>query len=102
MRYFLLVLLFTIVGSENCFFILARSFSPMFTGDTWFRAFLYLYNIAMSEFKMDSFKEIDDEHLLYTLWFMNTMMTLIIFLNLLIAINGDNLTEYKKLLRTIS
>ena len=89
MKYFLLVLLLAIAGFGNCFFILARNFSPMFTGDTWFRAFLYSYNIAMGEFNTDSFEDVDDEHLLYTLWFMNTMITLIIFLNLLIAIMGD-------------
>ena len=67
---------------------MARNTSDPFTGNTYLRAFLYAYQLALGEFNTDDFDD-DDKHLLNTMWFLNTMVTLIIFLNLLIAIMGD-------------
>ena len=89
MRFFLLVLIIAIAGFGNCFFIIARNDAEMWTGDNWWRAFLYSYNAALGEFNTDPFDTSDDRHYLYSLWFLDTMITLIIFLNLLIAIMGD-------------
>lgn len=61
----------------------------MFTGGTWLRAFIYSYNESLGNFNTDGFHGEDDKHYLYTLWFFNTLITLIIFLNMLIAIMGD-------------
>lgn len=50
---------------------------------------MYSYNVALGEYDTDGFVNQDDEHLLFFLWFLNTMMISIIMLNLLIAIMGD-------------
>jgi len=90
MRYFLLILVFTITGFGNSFMILARNYDTkdMFTGNNYWRSFLYSYRQALGDFDTDAYIE-TDEYYLYALWFLNTMVTLIIFLNLLIAIMGD-------------
>ena len=67
---------------------MARNTSDPFTGNTYLRAFLYAYNLALGDFNTDDFDE-EDKHLLNTMWFVNTMVIPIIFLNLLIAIMGD-------------
>lgn len=90
MRYFLLVMIIAISGFGNCFMILARNYDPkeMFTGNNYLRSFLYSYNQAMGNFDTDAYLE-EDKYYLYAIWLLNTMVTLIIFLNLLIAIMGD-------------
>jgi len=61
----------------------------MFTGQTYWRAFIYSYNQAMGNFDTDAYTS-TDKYYLFFIWFLNTMVTLIIFLNLLIAIMGDS------------
>ena len=70
--------------------ILARNYDTkeMFTGNNYWRSFLYSYRQALGDFDTDQYSD-TDEYYLYAVWFLNTMVTLIIFLNLLIAIMGD-------------
>lgn len=90
MKFFLMVLLIAIAGFGNCFLILARNYGTdeLFTGNNYFRAFLYSYNQALGNFDTSAYVD-TDKYLLYAVWFMNTIITLIIFLNLLVAIMGD-------------
>jgi len=90
MKYFLLILMLTIAGFGNWFMILARNYDTkeMFTGNNYWRSFLYSYRQALGDFNTDAFSD-TDEYYLYAIWVLNTMVTLIIFLNLLIAIMGD-------------
>lgn len=60
----------------------------MFTGQEFWRSFIFSYNQAMGNFDTDAFLD-SDKYYLFFIWFLNTMVTLIIFLNLLIAIMGD-------------
>lgn len=91
MKYFLFVFILSVAGFGNCFMILARNYGTdsMFTGQTYWRAFIYSYNQAMGNFDTDAYSQ-TDKYYLFSLWFLNTMVTLIIFLNLLIAIMGDS------------
>ena len=90
MKFFLMVLLIAIAGFGNCFLILARNYGTeeLFTGNNYFRAFIYSYNQALGNFDTSAYED-TDKYLLYAIWFMNTIITLIIFLNLLVAIMGD-------------
>ena len=45
MKYLLLILLLTVTGFGNAYYILASSYdNGFFTGDTFLRAFIYIYN----------------------------------------------------------
>ena len=89
MRYFVLVLFIACIGFANSFFILARSDGDEpITGDNIFRAFIFAYRMGLGDFDTDGF-ETRDEALIYVLWFLNTLVVLIVLLNLLIAIMGD-------------
>ncbi|CAI2365026.1 unnamed protein product [Moneuplotes crassus] len=90
MANFLIIFLIAIAGFGNCFMIMARNYGTeeMFTGQTFWRAFIYSYRQAMGDFDTDAYED-DDKYYLFFIWFLNTMITLIIILNLLIAIMGD-------------
>ena len=60
----------------------------MFTGNNYWKSFLYSYSQSLGDFDTDAYSGID-EYYLYIIWFLSTMVTLIIFFNLLIAIMGD-------------
>ena len=49
---------------------------------------MYSYRQSLGDFDTDAYAGID-EYYLYAIWFLSTMVTLIIFFNLLIAIMGD-------------
>ena len=95
MRYFLVVLLITCAGFGNSFYILAKNTSEPFIGDSYFRGFFYSYNLALGDFNTDDFDE-EDQNLLKLLWFCNTLVTLIVFLNLLISIISDTFDKVKE------
>jgi len=90
MQSFLFVFILSVAGFGNCFMIMARNYGTddPFTGHTYWRAFIYSYNQAMGNFDTSAYVD-DDKYYLFLIWFLNTMVTLIIFLNLLIAIMGD-------------
>lgn len=91
MRYFLVLMLVAVAGFANSFYILARNDTeadPVFTGNSYGEAFLYSYRTGMGDFSVDGF-EFRDLILTYSLWFLNTLIILIVFLNMLLAIMGD-------------
>ena len=89
MKYLLLILLLTVTGFGNAYYILASSYdNGFFTGDTFLRAFIYAYNQSLGSFDTSAYTR-TDKNLLFTIWRLNTMIVLIIMLNLLIAIMGD-------------
>lgn len=67
---------------------MSRNGEEPFTGGTFFRAFLYAYQLSLGEFNTDEFNSQDVVYL-DIMWFLNTLITLVVFLNLLIAIMGD-------------
>lgn len=89
-RYFLLVLLIAVFGFGNAFYIIAANGDTRFTGDNFMMAFVYSYRTALGDFDTDGYADTGKyETLIYILWYMSTILTLIILLNLLIAIMGD-------------
>ena len=89
MKYFVLVLFIACIGFANSFFILARSDGDEpFTGETIFRAFVFSYRMGLGDFDTDGFQTRDEE-LIYVLWLLNTLIILIVLLNLIIALMGD-------------
>ena len=89
MKYFLLILLLTVTGFGNAYCILASSNdNGFFRGDTFLRAFIYAYNQSLGSFDTSAYIG-TDKYLLFTIWWFNTMIVLIIMLNLLITIMGD-------------
>lgn len=97
MKYFLVILLIAIAGYGNCYLILSRNYTgeDSFSGETYFLAFIYAYQQAMGDFDTDGF-ESTDRYYLYALWFLNVIMTLIVLLNLLIAIMGDTFDRVRE------
>ena len=90
MKFFLGVLLLSIAAFGNCFYILQRNNvdNPTFAGDTWLKAFLYSYIQALGQFDTSVFTGID-KHLYFTIFFLNTIISMIVMLNMLVAIMGD-------------
>ena len=90
MRFFLLFLLVAIAGFGNAYLILARNLDEgaLLIEDNYWYAFIYAYNQALGNFDTDAYTG-PEKHLLFFIWFLNSIITLVIFLNLLIAIMGD-------------
>ena len=97
MRYFLFVFLLACAGFGNCFFILAKNDTTngIFTGDTYFLAFLYSYQQALGGFDVSAYER-EDKHLLYFIWFFNTMILFIILLNMIVAVMGDTFDKVQE------
>lgn len=97
MKYFLLVFFLAVGGFGNCFMILSRNYGTeeMFTGQTYWRSFIYSYRQALGDFDTEAYTG-EDKYYLFALWFLSTMMLLIIFLNLLIAIMGDTFARVQE------
>ena len=88
MKYFVLALVIAVLAFSNTFFILGRNAEENFTGDNIWDAFIFTYRMGLGDFDTDGFNT-DDEALIWILWFINTLIILIILLNLVIAIMGD-------------
>ena len=90
MKFFLGVLLLSIAAFGNCFYILQRNHvdNPTFAGNTWLKAFLYSYIQALGQFDTSIFTG-TDKHLYFTIFFLNTIISMIVMLNMLVAIMGD-------------
>ena len=96
MKYFLLILLLTVTGFGNIYYNLASSNdNGFFTGDTFLRAFIYGYNQSLGSFDTSVYIG-TDKNLLITIRWLNTMIVLIIMLNLLIEIMGDTFDRVKE------
>lgn len=87
-RYFVLALLIAILAFANTFYILGKNGEENFTGHDIFDSFIYTYRMAFGDFDTDNF-DTEDEALIWILWFINTLIVLVILLNLVIAIMGD-------------
>jgi hypothetical protein len=88
MKYFVLALLIAILAFANTFYILGRNDEENFAGENVWDAFIFSYKMGLGDFDTDGFGTVD-EGLIWTLWFLNTFIILIILLNLVIAIMGD-------------
>ena len=90
MKYFLGVLLLSIGAFGNWFYILARNNTeyPDFAGSSFLNSFLYSYIQALGQFDTTVFVG-TDKHLYFTIFFLNTMISMIVMLNMLVAIMGD-------------
>jgi hypothetical protein len=99
MKYFLLVFLISCAGFGNFYFIISRNLDQekdeIFSGGTYFLSFLYSYRQAFGDFDTDGFDD-TDKYYLFFLWFCNVVITLIILLNLLIAIMGDTFDRVRE------
>ena len=68
MKYFLLILLLTVIGFGNAYYILASSNeNGYFTGGTFWNAFIYAYNQSLGSFDTSAYTG-TDKHLLYTVF----------------------------------
>ena len=90
MKYFLLVLLLSIAAFGNWFYILARNNKeyPDFAGNSFLNSFLYSYIQALGQFDTTVFVG-TDKHMYFCIFFLNTMISMIVMLNMLVAIMGD-------------
>lgn len=90
MRIFLVIFILTVAGFAHCFFLIARNYDKddLFTGNTLWRAFIYSYRQILGDFDTEAYVD-TDKYYLYFIWILSTLIALIIFLNLLIAIMGD-------------
>ena len=67
MKYFLLILLLTVTGVGNAYYILASSNdNGSFTGYTFWRAFIYTYNQLLGSFDTSAYIG-TDKYLLFTI-----------------------------------
>ena len=85
---FVLALLIAIFAFANTFFILGRNDPDNFSGNNIWDAFIFSYRMGLGDFNTDNF-DTKDEVLVWIFWFLNTLIILIILLNLVIAIMGD-------------
>ena len=89
MKYFVLALVIAILAFANTFWILGRAGDEgNFAGKSIFDAFIFSYKMGLGDFNTDGFNT-KHEDLIWALWFLNTLIILIILLNLVIAIMGD-------------
>jgi len=89
MKYFMLALLVAILAFGNAYFILGRnSEEDNFTGNNIWEAFIYAVRTGLGDFNVDGFGT-SDELLIWIIFFINTIIVVIIVLNLVIAIMGD-------------
>jgi len=90
MKFYIIMFIVVIAGFGNSFMILARNHNgkDIFTGDNYWRSFLYSYSQSLGNFDTDNYID-QDEYYLFAIWVTNTLSTSIIFTTLLIANMGD-------------
>lgn len=89
MRYFILIFFISVFAFANAFYILGRNMSDNLAGSTFLLGFIYSYRMGLGDWDTGDFDG-RDQWLLYTLWFLNSFIILIVLLNLVIAIMGDS------------
>lgn len=99
-KWFLMVMLLAILGFGNSFFIISKNLKDeellgFFVGPNFMTAFLYSYKNSLGDFNFKGY-EYRDVIMVHLLWFFHTWLTLIILLNLLIAIMGDTYARVKE------
>jgi hypothetical protein len=91
MRYFLIVLLVTILGFGNAFLVISLGNTDeknIFTTD-FIDSFFYTYRMVLGDFATDEFGEVATP-LIWLLFLFFTVFNMIVMLNLLIAIISDS------------
>lgn len=89
MKYFVLALIIAIFAFANTFYIIGRNAGENLAGEDVWEAFIFAYRMGVGDFDTDNFAANKDELLVWIFWFANTLIILIILLNLVIAIMGD-------------
>lgn len=89
MRYFILIFFISVFAFANAFYILGRNMDENLAGRTFLLGFIYSYRMGLGDWDTGDFDG-RDQWLLYTLWFLNSFIILIVLLNLVIAIMGDS------------
>ena len=97
MKAFLFVFFIAIFSFANAFYILgfskfdvndSRYSEDNYAGANFVYAVIYSYRQALGQWEMTSFKQ-PNEIFISILWLLNTIISLIILLNLVIALMGD-------------
>lgn len=95
MKYFLLVLILATMGYANSYYVIQRNAEEEFAGNEFWRANVFTWEQVLGEFNTDGF-EFRDKTVIYLIWFTMTVMTLLVLLNLLIAIMGDTFARVQE------
>jgi len=97
MTYFLMIFMIGIAGFGNWYLILNRNIEDGIIefGDTYFNAFIYAFRQSLGDFVTDNYSG-TDKYILFTVWFLNVVIALIVLLNLLIAIMGDTFDRVRE------
>lgn len=97
MRYFVLFYVTAMLAFTNAYYILDwnsktddESYLSGIGRNNFFYAFIYTYRVSLGDFNIDTFQTHNDNVLLYLYWLANTVVTLIVMLNLVVAIIGDS------------
>jgi hypothetical protein len=91
MKFFVSVLMIATIAFANAFYILGRN-SPEddgnLAGENFVDAFIFSYKMGLGDFNTDGFGTRDEE-VLWIFFLLNSLIILIVLLNLVIAIMGD-------------
>ena len=96
MKYFTLVFMIAVVGFGNAFYIINRNDDDSFAGSTFLQAQRYSYLTGLGELETDNFDNFYGGFIAYIIWFISTLITLFILLNMLIAIMGDTFSKLQE------
>lgn len=98
MKFFITVLMIACIAFANAFYILGRKSDPdsgNLAGDNVADAFIFSFKMGLGDFNTDGFNT-DDEELLWIFFLLNTLIIMIILLNLIIAIMGDTFDKVQE------
>ena len=97
MKYFLFIFLLVWFAFGNWYYILSKNniSSEAFYENTFFTAFLYAYQQALGAFDVSAFVD-EDKHLLFFIWFFNSLILFIILLNMIVAALGDTFDKVQE------
>jgi len=91
MKFFVTVLMIATIAFANAFYILGRNSSEEdgnLAGENFMDAFIFSYKMGLGDFITDGFGTRDEE-ILWIFFLFNSLIILIVLLNLVIAIMGD-------------
>ena len=90
MKFFVGVLMIATIAFANAFYILGRNSAPddNLAGENFIDAFIFTYKMGLGDFITDGFGTRDEE-ILWIFFLLNSLIILIVLLNLVIAIMGD-------------
>ena len=103
MKNFALVVFISIVAFANAFYIIGRNSDEEdgnLAGELFTDAFIFSYRMGLGDFITDGFTT-RDQDLLWVIFLINTIIILVVLLNLLLAIMGDTFDRVKDSARWI-